>query len=220
MLAVMVTVLLSAHSALVEIRVGNHVTASGVRVSLAHVITNAHVVAHEGAVSVICDGVFIYADVVGSDANADLALLELRDGEQCVTAFAVFRPMGALAGERLFARGCPYGDCRRVKSGETLARLDIGGQDRLVTSLFVRPGSSGGPAYDEDGEVVGVVYAYSHDIADHRVTYGLLVPVDRVISFILDRCSLSGGTPITLHVGQAHSERFCRHAQADPVALR
>lgn len=213
-----VTTLVSAHFALVEILTQDR-QGSGVRVSVSHVITNEHVVAEASVVWVVCSEARTKARVVSSDVGLDLALLELEEPDRCRALSAVFRPLGALAGERLTARGCPHGRCHKVSRGEVLARIQVGGQDRLVTTLPVRPGSSGGPASDEEGYVVGIVFAYSREASNPSVTYGLLIPADRVLEFLLRSCRHAGGTPLSLQVGEQVGEHACPRPLLPPLDL-
>lgn len=179
---------------------------SGVRISFAHVLTNQHVVSDTQVVAVNCAGTLLRARVVAAEASVDLALLELLRPAACDTSVATMRALGALAGEPLFIKACPRGQCQVAPKGEVVARTIIGGEDRLLTTLYVRPGSSGGPVYDDEGEVVGMARAYAEVDEGYL---GQLIPVDQMISFVLRSCRRHEGLPLTLRVSHATGTHFC-----------
>jgi serine protease Do len=142
--------------------VTNTSTGSGVMIrSDGLVLTNHHVVA--GATSVfvtLYDKRQYVADVVGSDARTDIALLRLKGAGPFTTA--TFGNSDSLrVGEWVLAVGHPFDFQFTVTAGivsargrRNLARDEI--QDYIQTDAAVNPGSSGGPLFDMKGDVVGI----------------------------------------------------------------
>lgn len=137
------------------------------------VVTNAHVVAGETLTRVQPGGTgpLYHAEVVLFDEKNDIAILHVRGlgldpmplappqvGE--ATAVLGFPENGPLDIEP--AR---TGATRRVISGDAYNRGPV---ERTVTSfrVYVRPGNSGGPVVNGDGEVVATVFASRADSND------------------------------------------------------
>jgi S1-C subfamily serine protease len=160
---------------------------SGWVVQRGRVVTNAHVVA--GASSVVVresgsSGVE-RATLVAFDPSRDLAVLDVTD----LSAPALDIGPDLTAGEAAYAAGYP-GDGpftispQRVRDRVTARGTDIyqsGTVDRDIYSLRgeVRPGNSGGPLLDADGDVAGIVFARSATDADtgYALTLTELRPV-------------------------------------------
>lgn len=125
-----------------------------------HVVTSDHVVAGGGEIRVrLQDGAEFEARLVGSDPKTDLALLKIDAG----------RPLPFLrlgdsdrirAGDWVFAIGNPFGLGGTVTAGIVSARgRDLPGGalvDFLQIDAPINRGNSGGPAFNADGEVIGV----------------------------------------------------------------
>ena len=130
------------------------------------VVTNAHVVAGNDRVAVRQEGIWrgYEAKVVAVDETNDVAVLEV-DGLD-LPALPVAEPE---PGESVAIVGYPFGGPLDVEPGrvggtsQTVAR-DANGNgpvSRYITSIRgeANPGNSGGPAINEDGEVVGTIFA-------------------------------------------------------------
>lgn len=149
-----------------------------------HFLTNHHVV-DPGNVywATLNDRRVIRARLVGSDAAEDYALLklELKEGETVTPA--PLGDSGALRpGDRVFAIGSPLGLRQTLSQGVVAAverRCDGPFQDFLQTDLTIGSGSSGGPLFNERGEVVGLTTLM---YAVLRLTGGVTcsVPIDNV----------------------------------------
>ncbi|ROR91164.1 S1C family serine protease [Nocardioides aurantiacus] len=156
------------------------------------VVTNHHVV--EGAtdieVTVMATGTTYAADVVGSDAAADVALLRLDDASGLATVTT--DSDGVAVGDAVTAVGDGEGaeDHLSAATGSVLAtdqqittRSGAGASverlsDLVQISSDVVSGYSGGATYDEDGEVVGMTTAASSGTTD---VVGYAVPVATVL---------------------------------------
>ncbi|MCG8453110.1 MAG: trypsin-like peptidase domain-containing protein [Spirochaetales bacterium] len=99
------------------------------------------------------------AKVVGWDENFDLALLKTEMDVPWVFDFAN-QNVPAL-GERIRAIGSPGGLSRSLTSGtvSAYARSIQPMAGSLQIDVPINPGNSGGPLLNQDGEVIGVVFA-------------------------------------------------------------
>ena len=133
------------------------VDASGV------IVTNYHVVAQADAIRVnLADGRELDAELVGSDAASDLAVLRI-DADNLVAA-AWGDSSGLEVGEMVWAIGNPFGLDRTVTYGIVSGTgrrgvLENPFQEFLQTDAAVNPGNSGGPLVDVHGSIVGITTA-------------------------------------------------------------
>ncbi|WP_074383332.1 Do family serine endopeptidase [Acinetobacter pseudolwoffii] len=124
-----------------------------------YLLTNHHVVEDASKVTItLNDRREIDATVVGSDARTDVALLkvtgsnfpELRTGD-----------VGRLrVGEPVLAIGSPFGFDYSASAGIVSAKMrNMMGETAvpfIQTDVALNPGNSGGPLFNQHGEVVGV----------------------------------------------------------------
>ncbi|MDP8972572.1 MAG: MarP family serine protease [Actinomycetota bacterium] len=137
------------------------------------VVTNAHVVAGEISTQIQPEGngLPLPARVMAFDEKNDIAVLRVDDLRLSPLRLAEPRasePVALLG----FPENGPF-DIRAGRVGETMRVIsndayNRGPVERTVTSFkgFVRPGNSGGPAVNEDGEVVATVFASRADSDD------------------------------------------------------
>jgi S1-C subfamily serine protease len=137
------------------------------------VVTNAHVVAGETSTQIQPEGngLPLPARVMAFDEKNDIAVLRvdnLRLSPLRLTEPRASEPVALLG----FPENGPF-DIRAGRVGETTRVIsndayNRGPVERTVTSFkgFVRPGNSGGPAVNEDGEVVATVFASRADSDD------------------------------------------------------
>ena len=126
-----------------------------------YILTNSHVVEDAGKIVVgFMDGHELEADLIGFDANTDIALLRVYGDEKFASL-----PLGnsdpVRPGDWVVAIGNPYGLSHTVTAGIVSAkhRRDIlGGRydDFIQTDVAINPGNSGGPLVDLNGEVIGI----------------------------------------------------------------
>jgi serine protease Do len=125
-----------------------------------YAVTNNHVVDKAEEVEVQTDDGKTYkAKVIGTDPRTDLALIKV-DGEGATFPFAKTSDKLPRIGDWVLAVGNPFGLSSTVTAGIVSARgRDIGAgpyDDFLQIDAPVNKGNSGGPAFDIDGNVVGV----------------------------------------------------------------
>src|SRR5215472_4784315 len=124
-----------------------------------YAVTNNHVVDHAKSVQVTTDDGTVYtAKVIGTDGKTDLALIKV-DGKGDLP-FVKFADKAPAVGDWVVAVGNPFGLGGTVTAGIVSARgRDIGAgpyDDYVQSDAPNNKGSSGGPAFDVGGNVIGV----------------------------------------------------------------
>jgi S1-C subfamily serine protease len=157
---------------------GYGVEGSGWVVARNLVVTNAHVVAGEAATRVQPEGVghALRAEAVLFDERNDIAVLRVRKLGLPPLPLASPRPgepaavIGFPQNGPLDVRPARTGETGYVRSGDAYNEALV---RRIVTSFraFVRPGNSGGPAVNAEGEVVSTIFASRADASN--VGYGI-----------------------------------------------
>jgi serine protease Do/serine protease DegQ len=124
------------------------------------ILTNHHVVKDADEIQIsLFDGEILEAEIIGSDAATDIALLKVdADG-------LVEMPIGdsemVRVGDFVLAIGNPFGLGHTVTSGivSALGRTGIsrdGYEDFIQTDASINPGNSGGALVNMRGELVGI----------------------------------------------------------------
>ncbi len=125
-----------------------------------YAVTNNHVVKDADQVSVTMkDGSELKAEVIGTDPKTDLALIKI-DGEGKKFDFVSFTKGEPRVGDWVMAVGNPFGLGGTVTTGivSALGR-DIGSgpyDNFMQIDAAINRGNSGGPAFNLEGEVVGI----------------------------------------------------------------
>ena len=146
------------------------------------IITNDHVIRGASAIHVVlADGRELEAEVIGSDANNDLAVLKV-SSKQALPAAKLGTSADLMIGETVIAIGSPFGLSKTVTSGVVSATgrtFKADGRtynDFLQTDAAINPGNSGGPLLNVDGDVIGIntaIFASAQGI-------GFAIPADKV----------------------------------------
>jgi serine protease Do len=124
-----------------------------------YAVTNNHVVRDADEVKVrLNTGEEFSADVIGTDPKTDLALIKIKaDRKFPSVKFAEKQPR---VGDWVMTVGNPFGLANTVTTGIISARgRDIGAgpyDDFLQIDAPINRGNSGGPAFNLEGDVVGV----------------------------------------------------------------
>ena len=124
-----------------------------------YAVTNNHVVDHAKTVEVKTDdGASYQAKVIGADAKTDLALIKV-DADKSF-AYVKFADKAPRVGDWVVAVGNPFGLGGTVTAGIVSARgRDIGAgtyDDYIQIDAPINKGNSGGPAFNVEGDVIGV----------------------------------------------------------------
>jgi S1-C subfamily serine protease len=154
---------------------------SGFVVAPGLVVTNAHVVAGIPHPMVMVGSVLHPTTVLLFDPSYDLAVMRVNGlGEAPLT----LDPNQVSRGAQAAVLGFPGGGAFDVKAAGVMAVFDaegrdIYGQGLTVRSVYeiqavVRPGNSGGPLVEPDGQVIGVVFSRSTTNGD--IGYALTSP--------------------------------------------
>ena len=165
-----------------------------------HIVTNDHVVAGAQAVTVIFfNGLEVRAEVVGTDADSDLAVVSVDEVPEGVVALPLAEIETVTPGDRVIAIGNPFslggsmtlGIVSAVGRTIPTAETPFSIPQAIQTDAAINPGNSGGPLLNLDGRVVGV----NAQIASQSGTnsgVGFAIPsnvVRRVVPALIERGS-------------------------------
>ncbi len=153
-----------------------------------YIVTNEHVVDGADSVSIrFSDGESYDADVIGVDAETDLALLKI-DADD-LPSVTLGDSDGIRVGEDVIAVGNPFGLGGTVTSGivSALGRDIRQGAyvDFIQTDAAINRGNSGGPLFNMEGEVIGVNSAIFSPTGG-SVGVGFAIPANIVRDVVAD----------------------------------
>ena len=130
-----------------------------------HIVTNHHVVEEAHRILVIfADGTEAYAEVIGADPAADIAVLKIDYDEDALTPVTIGDSNAVQVGQLAIAIGNPFGQeftttigivsavGRTIRSGSTPFSVP----KIIQTDAPINPGNSGGPLLDRRGNVIGI----------------------------------------------------------------
>ncbi len=152
-----------------------------------HIVTNNHVV--EGAEWVvvrISDDTTAEAELVGADADSDLAVIRVDVPSDRLHPVELGDSDALRVGQRAVAIGNPFGFEQTMTTGIVSALGRVIRQDSgfslpqlIQTDAAINPGNSGGPLLDSSGKVIGVTtLIFSRSGSNAGV--GFAVPVNTV----------------------------------------
>jgi putative serine protease PepD len=156
------------------------------------ILTNNHVVAEDGTVSVrLSTGRTVPAAVVATDTTHDLALVRA-GGLTGLTPVTFGTDDGVAVGDTVLAFGAPLGLENTVTSGivSALDRSVDTGTEKLTglfqTDAAINEGNSGGALVDTSGHVVGinVAIATAGQSDTGSIGVGFAIPADTVVSAV------------------------------------
>ena len=138
---------------------------SGVFIEGGLILTAAHVVQTANVVLVkFYDGHESFAHVAASSVQADVALLELEDVPEEVAPARLGDSDKVEVGEQIFVVGAPYGLSYTLTVGHISGRVapwtitnKLTDVEYLQTDAAINEGNSGGPMFNMDGEIIGIV---------------------------------------------------------------
>lgn len=154
------------------------------------ILTNDHVIS--GASRIIAttkSGQELECDVIGSDADNDLAVLRARRPRGALPTIRLGKSSDLIIGETIVAIGNPFGLSNTVTAGvlSALGRSVPGENRRMYTDFIqidapINPGNSGGPVVNIQGDMIGVATA----IIGGAQGIGFAIPVDRAKRIVDD----------------------------------
>jgi S1-C subfamily serine protease len=182
------------------------------------ILTNNHVVdgATKITVTVVSTGRSYAANVVGTDATDDVAVLQLSNASGLSTAKLSSDTVSVGDAVTAVGNAGGTGGTPTAATGEVTAldqditASDEGGSDpeqltgMIQVNADIQAGDSGGPLYDSSGEVVGIDTAANS--GQSATTVGFAIPIEKATS-IADRiesgedsATIQHGTPAFLGV--------------------
>ncbi len=153
-----------------------------------YVVTNNHVIDRARQITVeLADGRKLPADLISSDADADLAVLKISSDRPFPT-IALGDSSDLMIGEPVIAVGNPLGFSHTVSTGIVSAlHRDLKDDndhvmlaDLIQTDAAINPGNSGGPLLNAYGQVIGINTAIRSDAQN----IGFSIPIDRLRDMI------------------------------------
>lgn len=194
----------------------SHWSGSGIAIGSKVLATNNHVV--DGATHL-----FVYfpeskakysAEVIGVDATNDLAVVKITD-----SAFAGFpsirygfKQVVEDVGTEVFVLGYPrvdtMGEEVKLTTGVVSSRSGFqGNQSQYQVSAPVQPGNSGGPLFNDRGELIGIVSAKHTDGAEN-VSYAVK------LSYLNDLVARTGESISLDKVSQISAQKLSEQCKA------
>jgi S1-C subfamily serine protease len=101
--------------------------------------------------------------VIGSDVQSDVALLQLKEMPKGVTPATLGDSDKVEVGDQIFVIGAPYGISQTLSVGHLSGRHRMNTSNQstsvefLQTDAAINTGNSGGPMFDMQGNVIGIV---------------------------------------------------------------
>lgn len=153
-------------------------TGSGVIITPdGYIVTNNHVVANASKIGITLNNNKNYdAEVIGTDANSDIALLKI-DAEENLPYLAFGDSDDTKIGEWVLAVGNPFSLTSTVTAGIISAKArNLGRTQSFIQSdAAVNPGNSGGALVNTNGDLIGINTAITSQTGTY-VGYSFAVP--------------------------------------------
>ena len=149
-----------------------------------YIVTNHHVVDGADEISItLHDGRQLEAKIIGSDPEADVAILQV--DEKNLTSIPFADSSKLRVGDFAVAIGNPFGLGQTVTSGivSALGRTGLGiegYEDFIQTDASINPGNSGGALVNLRGELIGINTAILAGGGKGNVGIGFAIPINMV----------------------------------------
>ncbi len=168
-----------------------------------HIVTNNHVVENAVKIQVMfSDGSIVDAELVGADADNDLAVVKVDAPAEMLVPISVANSSEVRVGQMAIALGNPFSQANTMTTGivSALQRSLATGNgltpgfsipNMIQTDTAINPGNSGGALVDIDGSLIGVPTAIeSPSMANAGI--GFAIPsntVSRVVPVLIENGS-------------------------------
>ncbi len=124
-----------------------------------YILTNHHVIEGADTITVsLNDRTELTATLVGSDESSDVAVLKVKGNN--FPALTIAKTDDIKVGEPVLAIGSPFGFDYSASAGIVSAKSRSFGREAAVpfiqSDVALNPGNSGGPLFNQKGEVVGI----------------------------------------------------------------
>lgn len=186
---------------------------SGVVISAdGYIITNYHVIEGADALKVTIEGAEYDAEVVGSDASSDIAVIKAKDVSG-LKAVELGDSDNLTVGEWVMTIGSPFGLEQSVATGIVSATnrstiMSSGSSlgstsNRLYTNMIqtdaaINPGNSGGALVDSNGKLIGINTLITSSSGSYSGV-GFAIPVNYAVQ--LAQQIINGETPTHAQLG-------------------
>lgn len=151
-----------------------------------HIVTNHHVIYGSDSVHVsFSDGQNFLAEVLGSDPDADLAVLKIELNDTFYPPVQLADSNDLNVGQLAIAIGSPFGEEFSLTTGviSGLGRTinsfsgNFSNPQIIQTDAAINPGNSGGPLLDSTGSVIGI-NAQIKTLTGGNVGIGFAIPIN------------------------------------------
>lgn len=161
-----------------------------------YIVTNYHVIEDASKITVtFVDGKSYDATLVGGDEENDIAVLKV-DATGLDTV-VIGSSDNLVVGDQVYAIGNPLGELTFSLTGGYVSALDRNvtmsdgrRMNYIQTDTAINSGNSGGPLFDQYGQVVGIVSAKLSNNGDSTEAsvegVGFAIPIDNVWNMITD----------------------------------
>ena len=172
---------------------------SGVLISPDRVLTASHVVEVADQIKVLfVDGRERFARIVASEQFADVSLLALSEPIEGIEPAPLGDSNDVEIGDQVFVIGAPYGVSHTFTAGfvsglhrdEVMGGFNMG--EVIQTDAAINTGNSGGPMFNRDGQVIGIV---SHILSRSGGFEGLgfAISINTAKSLVIEQRSFWSG---------------------------
>ena len=157
-----------------------------------HILTNLHVVEDAEEIQVTLAGGKSYvAQMVGHDAQTDIAILKIDAPASDLYPIAFGASDNLRVGQRVYALGNPFGLEGTITTGiisalnRTLPSRVPGRELQAIiqTDAALNPGNSGGPLLDTSGRMIGMNVAIATK-SGQSAGLGFAIPINRIARFV------------------------------------
>ena len=164
-----------------------------------YIITNYHIVAGSKNINVkFSNGKSYTATMVAKDKSNDVAFLKLNESPEIIASNIVLANSSSVkSGDKVFTIGYPMsnilGDRPRFAEGAISSIYGVDNDPRVFQiSVPIQPGNSGGPLFNEKGEVIGITMASLDAANTMQITGAIPQNVNFAIksSFILNMMAM------------------------------
>lgn len=152
------------------------------------IITNNHVIEGADEITInFANGEKLIAELIGTDKKTDLAVLQVKPDKPL--PFVNFGSSEKMrVGDWVMAIGNPFGLSSSLSAGIVSAinrDINSGPYDNFIqTDAAINKGNSGGPLFNEKGEVIGINTAIFSPSGGGSVGVGFSVPSDTAVAVI------------------------------------
>lgn len=174
-----------------------------------YIITNNHVIEGAAALKVTIEGNQYDAEIVGTDASSDLAVIKAKDASG-LTPMEIGSSDDLIIGEWVMTLGSPFGLEQSVATGivsatsrSQIMESETGGETAIYANMIqtdaaINPGNSGGALVDADGKLIGINTLITSP-SGAFAGVGFAIPVNYAIN--IAQQIISGETPTHAQLG-------------------